>query len=350
MMQNRLSTFNFKKLIKIIFTVALAVIITIVLDRIFAPKYVNENLDGRITAEFYREEEPLDLIAFGSSTVYNAIDTDKLNEELGIHSYLRANASQTLWQSYYLLKDSLIDQNPELIMLDVSFIKNGEEFIEEPSNRKCIENMRPSIYKYKAIKESMYHEEHPETYFLPVFRYHSRWKELGIDDLKYAFYIPNVTKHGYIREDGVAKDQKIYEPDPENENALLMKYEGAEDLMNAGVFPDKAVKYLDMFVDECAKKNIPLMLFKTPTYVANWYSAYDNWLEDYVNHKNSQFKANGSSYSIDYVNYDEYADKMGIVVSEDYYDDGEHLNHSGATKFSSYLIDDLKAKYPSVFK
>lgn len=344
-MQNHLSTFSFKKLIKCIFTILFVIILIFIMDRLFAPKYVSENIDGRITAEFYRESKPLDLIAFGSSTVYNAIDTDRLNEDIGINSYLRANASQTVWQSYYLLKDALIDQTPKLIMFDVSFMKNGEEFVEEPSNRKCIELMRPSIYKYQAIKASMYSEEHPETYFMPVFRYHSRWKELSMEDLQYLFYVPNVTRHGYIREDGVAKEQHIYSPEEENENALKLKLEGADNFRESGIFPKKAVEYLDLFVDECYKENIPLMLFKTPTFVANWYDTYDDWLEIYVNQKNVKFKEQGSDYSINYVNYNGAADKMGIVVSDDYIDDGEHLNHDGATKFTIYLEQDLKNNY-----
>ena len=188
MMQNRLSTFSFKKLIKVIFTIFLCILFTVLLDRLFMPKYVNENLDGRITPEFYRADKDLDVIFLGSSTVYNAIVPSKLYEDTSSKVYLRANASQTLWQSYYLLEDALADHQPKLVALDVSFMKNGEEFIEEPSNRKAIEGMRPSLSKIKAIKASQYEEEHVETYFFPVYRYHSRWKDLKKEDFEYLFY------------------------------------------------------------------------------------------------------------------------------------------------------------------
>lgn len=341
-MQNHLSTFSFKKIIKVMATVAFIIFITFVIDRLFMPKYVNENIDGRITSEFYRQRENLDVIAFGSSTVYNAIVPSKLKEDCDIDIYLRANASQTLWQSYYLLKDSLISQNPSMVMLDVSFMKNGEEFIEEPSNRKCIEGMRPSIYKYQAIKASMYEEEHPETYFIPVFRYHSRWKELKGEDFKYLFHIPTVTDNGYIKEDGVAIDQHIYEVDLEEENALSLKYENSDDFMEAKIFPDKSVEYLDRFVDECSKKGIKVLLFKTPTYVNTWYKTYDKWLEDYVNHKKTEKSRDDDKDWISYVNFDDYAKQCKIVVSEDYIDDGEHLNHNGAVKFTQFLEDYLR--------
>lgn len=338
MMQNRLFTFSFKKLIKIVITILLCCLCMKLLDGLFIPKYVNENIDGRITSEFYREKEPLDLIVFGSSTVYNAIVPSMIKEDMGINSYLRANASQTLWQSYYLLEDALISEKPEVVMLDVSFMKNGEEFIEEPSNRKALEGMRLSPYKIKAIKASQYSEEHWETYLFPVFRYHSRWKELTGDDLKYMFYVPTVTDHGYIKETGVAKDQHIYEIDPEMENSLKLKLEGAGDnIKESGVFPDKSIQYLDLFVNACAKNNIKLILFKTPTYVNTWYDTYDKWMENYVNQYNAENCDTADDKQLCYVNFDGYKEDCGLNVETDYIDDGEHLNYDGAVKYTAVL-------------
>ena len=41
-----------------------------------------------------------------------------------------------MWQSYYLMRDTVRYNRPKLITLDVSFMKYGDDFAEEAANRK----------------------------------------------------------------------------------------------------------------------------------------------------------------------------------------------------------------------
>lgn len=310
---------KFKTILINCIKILLIVSLTIFLNRLFMPKYITENKDGRVTEEYYNEKTDLDVICFGSSTVYNAISPDYLWDEYGFTSYTRANASQTLWQSYYLMEDALKSQKPDVILLDMSFMKYGEEFVEEPSNRKTIDGMRLSKSKLDCIMASMWEGEEPITYLLPIFRYHSRWKELTKDDLIYAFHNTEVTYDGFIMEFGLPdQDPVVYD----------MEEKDSYD------FPPKAYQYLDKIVALCKEKEIPLLLMKTPTYTNNWYPEYDDNLRKYAD-------ANG----VVYTNFDDYKKEMGIDLFLHYNDGASHLNVTGAEVFSAFLGQYLKSNY-----
>lgn len=306
------------KIVKIISAIILISMVFSVLDHIFIPKYVDENQDGCITREFYDEKTKLNVMGLGSSTMYNAMSPVYLWEKYGITGYVRSNASQTLWQSYYLLEDAIKYNRPELVVLDMSFIKYGEEFIEEPSNRKTIEGMKNPFAKLGAIESSKYSEEQPLSYYLPVLRYHSRYKELTAEDVKYAYNRPTVTYDGFLMDFSIPEEQNIYEPGAAEETE----------------FPEKSMKYLNKIMDLCEKENIQLLLMKTPTFVNSWHSEYDDMIEKIANERN-----------LTYINFDAYADTMDLDVRRDYVDDGSHLNLVGAHKFCDVLGDVITNKY-----
>ena len=290
-----------------------------VLNSVFMPKYVSENQDGNVTAEFYEIETPIDAAYFGSSTVYNAIPADFLWDRYGLASYTRANASQTLWQSYYLIKDTIKVNRPQLITLDVSFMKYGEDFCEEGSNRKAIDGMRFSADKFRCAKASMSGEESIYSYIFPILRFHSRWNDLKREDIEYAFKRPQVTYDGFIMEfDGVEELEEFDMSEPDEAS-----------------FPDKSTEYLLKIIKLCEGEDIDLLLMKTPTYINNWYSAYDRILSDIA----------GSHKKCRYVNFDAYEDELMLDRHYDYVDGHSHLNVKGAEKFAVFFGHYIKECY-----
>ena len=309
----------FKTVIRMIGAVMIAGIMFFVLDGIFAPKYVSENIDGNVTAEFYEVPTPIDATYFGSSTVYNAIAPDYIWNEYGIASYVRANASQTVWQSYYMIRDTVRRNKPSLITLDMSFMKYGEDFFEEGSNRKTIDGMKLSADKLGSAKASMYFEENLYSYIFPVLRFHSRWDDLKDEDFKYAFKRPQVTYDGFIMEFGTPDEMPEFDDAKPEETG----------------FPPKATEYLEKTIDLCEKENIDLLLMKTPTYINNWYPEYDEMLLQ---------TAEGHD-RVEYVNFDDYAQEMGIDRQTDYVDGHSHLNVYGAEKFSRFFGQYIQENY-----
>ncbi|MCR5358028.1 MAG: hypothetical protein K6E63_11570 [Lachnospiraceae bacterium] len=306
-------------IISVALKVLLILFLVITLNRIFMPKYVHENLDGRITQEYYPQAKYSDVIFVGSSTVHSAVDPRVLWEEQGISSYVRANASQTMWISYYMIEDAVKLRKPEMVCLDVTFIKYGDDFVEEPSTRKSLDGMRLSSSKIECIKASMGPDEKMAEYIMPLFRFHSRWKELSLDDFRYAYYNKAVTFNGYLPDEEV---------DPVEEKELVYTKEGDTEISGRNLY------YLNKAIELCRSKGITVMLFKTPAHSSNWSTDYDD-----------QINSVAKEYGLTYINFDEYNDEIGLDYTADTPDKGSHLNTSGAVKFSSYLGRYLKDNY-----
>ncbi len=320
MMQNRLFTLCFKIILK----TALAAFLITVLNRVFMPKYINENEDGRITADYYRQELTPDIIFVGSSTVFSAVSPPILWQEKGYASYDRGNASQTIWTSYYMIEDALKDRHrPEFVVLDVGFIKYGDDFVEEPSNRKALDGMRLSPVKYRAVEAARGEEERFIEYLFPILRFHTRWKELSSEDFYYAFVSPVVDHAGYLID---------YVRTPTLPDRRPGEYDNKT--FEETRISEKNREYLIRILELCRDRKVGLMLMKLPSLSDNWSLYYDEQIEEIA-----------EPYGISYINFDKYSDEMGIDYALDSPDEGSHLNTSGAEKFSRYLAGYLSKNY-----
>ena len=310
---------NIKKSIFIILKLLIGIFLIISLNRIFLPKYITENKDGRITQEYYPQAKYSDVIFVGPSTVFSAVSPVVLWEHNGISSYVRGNASQTMWISYYMVEDALKCRKPELVCLDTTFIKYDDDFVEEPSTRKSLDGMRMSSSKIKCAMASMGEDEKLADYIVPLFRYHSRWKEFSWDDIRYAYYNNPVTFNGYLKDDEVEaadKDELVYAK--------------GDDVK----ISPKNEEYLRKLLALCREKGVQVMLFKVPSFSDNWSLEYDRQIEEIA-----------GDYGVKYTNFDAYNDAVGLDYSVDSPDGGSHLNTTGAVKFSEYLGDMIKEDY-----
>lgn len=298
------------KVIIILIKIALIVFLVITLNRIMMPKYINENQDGRITQEYYPAAKYSDVLFVGSSTVFSAISPEVIWKETGISSYDRANASQTMWISYYMIEDAMRWHRPELVCLDMTFIKYDDDFVEEPSTRKSLDGMRLTPSKINCALASMGEDEKLMEYIVPLFRFHTRWKEFSWDDIRYAWYNRPVTVNGHISDD-----------DTEAAEAGELIY-----TMEDKTLSPKNVEYLKRSIELCQEKGTKIMLFKTPSHSSNWSASLDLQISEIA-----------KEYGIDYINFDEYNDAIGLDYSTDTPDKGAHLNESGAVKFSKYF-------------
>ena len=307
-----------KTVIIVIFKIILILFLVVTLNRIMMPKYINENKDGRITQEYYPASKYSDVIFVGSSTVFSGIDPLVLWEEQGISSYIRANASQTMWISYYMAEDAIRCHKPELVCIDTTFVKYDDDFIEEPSTRKSIDGMRLSRSKIDCALASMGEDEKLMDYIIPLFRFHSRWKEFTWDDIRYAWYNKPVTLNGYIEDDDV-----------EPADSDVLKYTGEF----TSISPKNEL-YLKKTIELCRENGIQVMLFKMPSFSPNWSDELDISLDRIA-----------KEYGISYTNYDKYNDEIGLDYKLDTPDAGSHLNSAGAATFSRYFAKKISDNF-----
>ncbi len=265
------------------------------------------------------EKLDTDIVFAGSSTVYSGVDPMILWKEKGYTSYLRSNASQTTWISYYMIEDAIRYNKPELVILDVGFAKYDDGFVEEPSNRKSIDGMRWSSSKLNCIEASKGEDEKLMDYIFPVFRFHTRWKDFRAEDLKYLLYSKPVSHNGYI-------------PDY-IETGELPEYHGYDHGDEVSI-SGKNREYLIKTMELCRDNDIQLLLMKVPSYSDNWSFAYDREVEEMA-----------EPYGYKYINFDSLYKEIGLDYSTDSPDEGSHLNSNGAELFTSYLGDYIEEHY-----
>lgn len=386
------------KLIKntFVFIISAAVLIAslAVLTRLVQPKYDGGEfpLEGNFTSEYYDETTEHDVLMIGDCEVYENFDPIYLWKEYGITSYIRGNAQQLTWQSYYMLEDALKKETPKVVIYNVQALTHAKPEKEE-YNRMTLDGMKWSKTKWDAVNASMCKDERFIDYLFPLLRYHSRITDLGDEDFTYFTTPRKVTCNGYYMridtlpaseggfdttewieelypgqidesedEEGdesktdeelyaedksfgeiddpwadieVDEDEDTEETDDEEDVADDQTDEEDDQIDDEGKkFGDRPMKYLEMIRTLCESKGIQLILIKAPSLSPRWYDSEEEQVVNYANEHN-----------LPYINFYKLIKETGIDYETDTYDGGLHMNYSGASKLSKWLGKELKEKY-----
>lgn len=288
-------------------------------QRLLVPKYMGQVVEGAFIEEYYKEETPHDILFLGDCEVYENISPIVLWREYGITSYIRGSAQQLVPQSYYLLEDTLRRETPKAVVFNVSAMQQYEQE-NETYNRMTLDGMAWSASKVKAIRETRMEGEYLIEYVFPILRFHSRWTELGRDDLEYLFEKRQVSHNGYYMRADVR---------PAGEFPAARRRSDYS-------FDHRAWEYLDKIRLLCQEKGITLVLMKAPSLYPVWYDQWEDQIQEYA-----------GEHQLAYINCIEKIHEIGIDFSSDTYDGGLHMNVYGAEKMSRYL-GELLGRLPGV--
>ncbi len=298
-----------KKIIAIVLSVAFIFASLWFLQELLIPKYMHGIVEGAMIAEYYDEEKNHDVVFIGDCEVYENISPAVLWEEYGIHSYIRGSAQQLIWQSYYLLEETLQYEKPDVVVFNVLSMKYDTPQ-SEAYNRMTLDGMRLSSSKINSIQASMTQEESMLDYLFPILRYHSRITELEKDDFTYLFHRDKVTHNGYYMRVDVKAAGQIPAGKPLGDYA----------------FGENAYLYLDKITELCKDNGVELVLIKAPSLYPYWYAEWDAQMVEYA-----------QEHGLKYYNFLDVTEEIGLDFSTDTYDGGLHLNLSGAEKLSRYF-------------
>ena len=287
------------------------------LSRLFAPKYAESAVEGRLVSEYYGEQTPHDVIFLGDCEVFSNFSPVTLYSEYGIASCIRGSAQQLIWQSYYLLEDVLKTETPKVVVYNVLALKYGEPQ-SEAYNRMTLDGMRWGKAKLRAIQASMTDGEDFTSYVFPLLRFHDRWDKLTKEDFRYWFRKPEpVSFKGYLMRTEVRPATETPIPKP-LENPRL---------------PETSMAWLQKMADLCEKNGIALVLIKSPSIEPYW---YPEWDED--------VRAFAYARGLRYDNMIE-ENAAGVDMNTDTCDMGQHLNVYGAEKLSRWYGGVLQREY-----
>lgn len=275
---------------KMIVFLLIVVLSLAAISPIFKPK--NNTKKAGIEYEnargFYGEKKnSIDVFAVGNSDLYSAFNPLQLWKEHGNTSYVSAEPQQNIVGAYYLLKEFLTVQKPKLVILEVDelFTKGDTDDVDDLIS--------------KTLRTS-----------LPVFEYHSRWKDLSKDDFfNESFYEARQETKGYIYHSDVKPFKGSYMSKKRKRKMSFV-----------------SETYLDKFV-KLARDNGAEVMFTVYPSATTWTRDKYQTISEYSEANNIRF--------LDF-NIINNAD-TGFDWLTDSRDGGNHLNFNGATKMTAYV-------------
>lgn len=355
-----------KKLAAGIISFGVFLILFLGIQRLVMPKYATDLPEGNFTAEYYDETADHDVILIGDCEVYENIDPICLWAEYGITSYIRGNAQQLAWQSYYMLEDTLRFETPRIVIYNVQALVHDRPQKEE-YNRMTLDGMQWSPVKWKAIQASLCEEEKFLDYIFPLLRYHNRITGLQKEDVTYFHKRKKVSHNGYymridvlpVSESDVAdiswlpggKKEPAGEDSGEQEDSYdiddpwgeieeahtdepELQSDTISDEKSRETFGRLPMEYLDRIRRLCEEKGIRLILMKAPSLAPRWYESDNRQVAQYA-----------ERYDLPYINFYDLLEETGLDYEKDTYDGGLHMNLSGADKLTKYLGKVLAEDY-----
>ena len=307
------------RLIAVVSFFMLICFVLTVASKIVCAKFIGDSTS--IVNGFYAEKKnDIDVIVIGSSNSFCTVDPIVLYEEYGIAAYDFGSSSQPMNLSVLYLKEAFRRQKPKVVALEVNMMVGGGLYnISEAGLRWGLTDIPLSIDKLQCIYQSVgaVNAEY-FSYVFPMFRYHSRWKELT--KLDYTYFGQDKTNYtkGYLETQSVSETA-----------VTLNEYDYDGDAW----IEEENIHYLDEIVRLCKKNNAELLLFKSPK---------ENWHR----YETEALRTLADARDVRFVDYNElfYNDALELDLAADFRDD-EHLNDFGARKVTSHLGQYLKENY-----
>lgn len=304
---------------KNIATIICFILVLSIISYHFIKTYSFKHYDGAyVLKAFYNQNKNInDVIFFGSSHIFEDVNTEILWDEYGIASFDLAGSGQPIWNSYYYIKEALKTQSPQLIVLDLYSVCQTEDYIDTSRIIKNTYGMKFSLDKINAIQTSAPKEERID-YLLEIPTYHMRYNELTSADYLANTDIPNWEAwKGFLI------------------NGATISADKPSDFQTEEIKPltEKVEEYLRKICQLCHNYNVNLLLIKSP-YVTD------------LSHTMMYNRAAeiAKEYNIPFVNFNYHYDEMGLDFSTDMAD-YSHLNYKGNIKFTRYLAEYIKNNY-----
>ena len=302
---------------RILIIIVIFILLFLFFTRLLSPKYATSLVEGSMISQYYNESKDHEVVFIGDCEVYANFSPMVMYEEEGIKAYIRGSSQQLIWQSYYILEETLKYEIPKVVVFNVNSMRYSEPVSEE-YNRLTIDYMKWSKQKVDIINASMTEEESIWYYIFPILRYHSRYDKLAEEDFEYLFKRKDNTFNGFL----VNKNVKPVENLPVQRKLATYQFE------------DICYDYLNKITKLCKDNGIELVLIKAPSLYPYWYDEYDEQIRNYAEENDIAF-----------YNLKNNVEEIGIDYSADTYDGGLHLNLNGATKLSKFFAKLLKENY-----
>lgn len=250
-----------------------------------------QNRDSRYIQVTEQAADSIDVLNIGDSLSLSILSPMELWREQGITGFNIGADGLRMAESYYYLKNACRNQKPKVLMMESLY-----------------------LFRYNLSDDSIMLLSQPIYYNIPFLKFHNIWKA--------AVELPGVMIYhkGYTINENVA----FYEGDPNYlELPLADKKQRLEIPEYNRIWFDRIKKY-------CDEQGIRILLYSAPSAV-NY-----NW------ERINNIKAFAQKEGLDYIDFNEIADEVGINWRMDSNDGGDHMNYFGCCKCTSYFGNYLR--------
>ena len=314
------------KIIKCIVFFIIGMCIFGVLTKIFVPKWVfpTDPATPRIKGFYSEKQNSLDVLVIGASDVGRGYSPVEVWNKYGITSYNLGTSNQTFSLAYYLLKEALNYQSPEVVILDMDAL-----FVDydapEGEYRKLFDNMKLGKVKLEAINDKNLRiaDKDKLSYVFPLLRFHDKWDKLGKIDFKKS--ISKESKAISYKGMAMSMDVKPY----------IDKNDYMGEKNESATITDENLYYVNEIMKLCKEKKIKVLWTEIPS-STSWSLARSKATQNLANEYKVEF--------IDY-NLEEIRKELKFDWTKHTADGGNHLNVNGAEKISRNIGKKLSKDY-----
>lgn len=309
-----------KNLMKLCIFLIIVFVLLIILGKLLTPRDKVNNGEGILYTMkgFYEiEDNTIDAMFIGSSSVYRTVSPMILWEKYGITSYDYGIPSARIFMNYYFIKDVMRSQTPKVIFADVTtaYYPLRED---EPARRKSFDYMEFSNVKFEMINDDIFDYDldfiDKVSLVFPVLRYKERRTRPNIYYFTDNYH--SISK-GYIYDDR-------HRPNKKNFNYMKNKTKKLK------MTPDNE-EYMIKAINYCKENNIDLVLTAYPNAVS-WSKNASESMKEFADEHGVKFLELNTQLS-------------GLDWNNDTGDEGVHTNLIGAYKTTMYVGKFLEDNY-----
>ena len=269
-------------------------------------------------ANLYRQpDDSIDVLAVGTSLLYAGVNTNILWDEYGIAAYDLCSAEQPFWISYYVIREALKTQHPQVILLDAKPAIYTQDYSRHGRTILSTFGIRGLDNRIGAILACVEKPRDALSYMLGLPEVHNNYAAVTGTD----FRLPpdnggrGASWKGYIESDGIERHQR---PSLTWNNMCRNMNEREEE-------------YARKIFELARQEGIVLWLIGMPN---------PDYAHDHMYYNTLWSIA--AEYGIQGVNYNDPSLRFGLRYSSDFAD-WQHLNVKGSVTFSRKLGADLRA-------
>ena len=300
-----------KQVLRCICFLVIAGVIFAGLTNVFERKTITGvwNYTAKVNGYFNAQPDTIDVVCFGSSHMYCSINPIVLEKKYGISAYVLATQQQPVKASYYYMLQALKNQSPKVFIFETFMVNWDKKNLTDAIIADATEPLPMSLNKLQMIADLTEGREPKIPYFLTLFKYHDRWKELQRQDFTFVRKEMSDATKGYVYlEDATPVTKNLFDQPPVINDIC------SEDL-----------EYLEKMVALCRENNIQLILLYAPFSMdeSNYNTCYT--VEHFAD-----------EHELDFINGYELITTIDFDFDKDFYDVG-HMNCNGSSKLTEYV-------------